>query len=58
MTIETNSQNNRLKSGKKWYEETLKLSSNVLGDSNHENHFPDNSLLTNTQVSKTRKLFS
>ena len=36
---------------------TLKLSSNVAGDSNDENHFLHKLLLTNTQVSKLRKTF-
>ena len=34
---------------------TLKISSNVVGDSNDENNFPHKLLLTNTQVSKLRK---
>ena len=33
----------------------MKVSSNVVGDSNDENNFPNELLLTNTQVSKTRK---
>ena len=33
----------------------MKLSSNVVGDSNNENNFPYIFLLTNTQVSKLRK---
>ena len=36
-------------------EVTLKLSSNVVGDSNDENNFPHKLLLTNTQVSRLRK---
>ena len=36
----------------------LKLSSNVAGDSNDENNFPHQLLLTNTQVSKIRKVFA
>ena len=52
------SQLNKLKSGiKKNTEVTLKLSSNVAGDSNDENNFPHKLLLTNTQVSKLRKAF-
>ena len=39
-------------------EVTLKLSSNVVGDSNDENIFPDKLLLTNTQVSKLHKALS
>ena len=42
---------------KKGTEVTLKLSSNVVGDSNDENNFPHKLLLTNTQVSKLRKAF-
>ena len=53
----SNSQLNKLKSGiKKKNEVTLKISSNVIGDSNHENNFPHTLLLTNTQVSKVRKV--
>ena len=52
----SNSQLNKLKSGiKNGAEVTLKLSSNVLGDSNDENNFPHKLLLTNTRVSKLRK---
>ena len=44
-----NSQLNKLKSGiKNGSEVTLKLSSNVVGDSNNENNFPDKLLITNT----------
>ena len=39
-------------------EVTLKLSSNVIGDSNDENNFPHKLLLTNTQVSKLCKAFA
>ena len=35
----------------------MKLSSNVVGDSNDENNFPHKLLLTNTQSSKLRKDF-
>ena len=53
----SNSQLNKLKSGiKKNNEVTLKISSNVIGDSNHENNFPHTLLLTNTQVSKVCKV--
>ena len=49
----SNSQPNKLKSGiKDGPEVTLKISSNVAGDSNDENNFPHQLLLTNTQVSK------
>ena len=52
------SQLNKLKSGtKNDTEVTLKLSSNVVGDSNDENNFPHKLFLTNTQVSKLRKAF-
>ena len=47
----SNSQLNKLKSGiKDNTEVTLKISSNVVGDSNNENNFPHKLLLTNTQV--------
>ena len=39
-------------------EVTLKLSSNFVGDSDDENIFPHNLLLTNIQVSKFRKAFA
>ena len=55
----SNSQLNKLKSGiKNGTEVTLKLSSNVVGDSNDENNFPHKLLLTNTQVPKLRKVFA
>ena len=54
----SNSQLNKLKSGiKNGSEVTLKLSSNVVGDSNDENNFQHKLLLTNTQVSKHCKAF-
>ena len=54
----SNSQLNKLKSGiKNGTEVTLKLSPNVVGDSNDENNFPHKLLLPNTQVSKLRKVF-
>ena len=37
---------------------TLNLSSNVVGDSNDKNNFPHELLLTNTQVSRFRKIFA
>ena len=43
---------------KKSTEVNLKLSSNVDGVSNDENNFPLKFLLTNTQVSKLRKVFA
>ena len=46
----SNSQLDKLKSGvENGTEVTLKLSSNVAGDSNDENDFPHKLLLTNTQ---------
>ena len=36
----------------------LKISLNVVGDSNEENNFPHKLLLTNTQVSKLCKAFT
>ena len=55
----SNSQLNKLKSGiKNVAEGTLKISSNVVGDSNDENDFPHKLLLTNTQVSKLHKAFA
>ena len=35
----------------------LKISLNIVGDSNNENSFPHKLLVTNTQVSKLRKAF-
>ena len=55
----SNSQLDKLTPGvKNGTEVTLKLSSNVVGDSNDENIFPDKLLLTNTQVSKLHKALS
>ena len=55
----SNSQHNKLKSGiKNGTEVTLKILSNVFGDSNDENNYPHKLLLTNTQVSKLRKAFA
>ena len=55
----SNSQLDKLTPGvKNGTEVTLKLSSNVVGDSNNENIFPDKLLLTNTQVSKLHKALS
>ena len=55
----SNSQLNKLKSGiKNGTEVTLKLSSNIVGDSNDENNFLHKLLLTNTQVSKLHKAFA
>ena len=50
---------NKLNSGiKNGAEVTLKLSSNVVGDSNDENNFPHKLLLTNTEVWMVRKAFT
>ena len=55
----SNLQLNRLKSGiKNGSEVTLKISSNVVGDSNDENNFLHKLLLTNTQVSRLCKIFT
>ena len=55
----SNSPLNKLKSGIKiGTEVTLKISSNVVCDSNEENNFSHKLLLTNTQVSKLRKAFA
>ena len=54
----SNLQLNKLKSGiKNGTEVTLKLSSNVIGDSNDENIFLQKLLLSNTQVSRLREPF-
>ena len=54
----SNWQLNKLKSGiKSRTKITLKISSNVIGDSNDENNFLRKLLLTNTQVSKLYKAF-
>ena len=55
----SNSQLNKLKCGIKTNTEvTLKISSNVVGDSNDENNFPHKLLLINTQISKLCKAFA
>ena len=55
----SNSQLNKLKSRiKNATEVTLKLSSNVVGDSNDETNFPHKLLLANTKTAKRRKAFS
>ena len=52
-------QPNELKSGiKSSTEVTLKISSNVVGDSNDKNNFLYKLLLTNTQVSKLQIAFA
>ena len=54
----SNLQLNKLKSGiKNGTEVTLKISSNVAGDSKDENIFLHKLLITNTQVSKLLKAF-
>ena len=54
-----NLQLNKLKSGiKNGTEVTLKLLSNVAGDSNDENNAQHELLLTNTQTSRLRKPFA
>ena len=51
-----NLQLNTLKFGiKSGAKVTLKLSSNVVGNSNNDSNFPHKLLLTNIQVSKIRK---
>ena len=55
----SNSQLNKLKSGRKNNSEViLKISSNVVDDSNDENNFPHKFILTNKQVSKICKAFA
>ena len=55
----TNSQFNKLKSGIKYGTiTTLKLSSNVFGDSNDENNFLHKLLLTKTHVLRPRMIFA
>ena len=54
-----NTQLNKLKFPiKNVTEVTLKLSSNLIGNSNDKTSFPHKLLLTNTQVSKIRKAFA
>ena len=55
----SNSGHNKLKSETKNRTDiTLKLSSNVVDDSNEETNFPHNLVLTNTQVSRLREAFA
>ena len=55
----SNLQLNKLKYGiKNVIEVTLKLSSNLVGESNDENNFPYKLLSTNTQVSRLREAFA
>ena len=54
----SNSQHNKLKSGiKNGTEVTLRLSSNIVGDSNDGNNCRSKLLLTNTQVGRLHKTF-
>ena len=54
----SNSQLSKLQSGiKNGTEVTLKISSNVVRDSNDETNFPHKLLLTNTQILRLRKAF-
>ena len=54
-----NLQFNKLKPAiKNGTETTLKIPSNIVGDSNDENNFLHKFLLTNTEVSKLRKAFA
>ena len=55
----SNLQLNKFKSGiKNGTEVTLKIYSNVVGESNDENNFPHKLLLSNTQASKLGKTFA
>ena len=55
----SNSQLNKLKSAIKNETDVIfRLSPNMIGDSNDENNFPHELLLTNRQVSSIRKAFS
>ena len=55
----SNLQINKLKLGiKNGTEVTLKVSSNVVGDSNDENNFSHKLLLSNTKISRIRKAFA
>ena len=54
----SNSQLNKSKSAiKNETEVVLRLTSNMIGNSDDETYFPHKSLLTNTQVVNLRKLF-
>ena len=54
-TLQLNKIKSEIKSGA---EVTMKISANVVGDSNDENNFPHKLLLTNAQVSKLCKAFA
>ena len=55
----SNSQLNKLKSAiKNESEVVLRLSSNMIGDSNDKTNFPHELLLTNRQVANLRKVFA
>ena len=55
----SNSQLNKLKSGiKNETDVVLRLSSNMIGNSDDETYFPQKLLLTNRQVANLRKAFA
>ena len=55
----SNSQLNKLKSPiKNKTNDVLRLSSNMIGNSDDETNFPDKLLLTNTQVANLRRAFA
>ena len=55
----SNSQLNKLKSAiKKETDAVIRLSPNMIGDSNHETNCPHELLVTDRQVSSIRKAFS
>ena len=55
----SNSQLNKLKSPRKnWTDVVLRLSSNMVGNSNNEANFPRNLFLTNRQILILRKAFA
>ena len=55
----SNSQLNKLKSAiKNETDAVIRLTPNMIGDSNHETNFPHELLVTDRQVSSIRKAFS
>ena len=54
----SNSQLDKLKSAKNETEVVLRLSSNMVSNSDDETNFPHKSLLTNRQVANLRKAFA
>ena len=55
----SNSQLNKLKSAiKNETDAVIRLTPNMIGDSNHETNFPQELLVTDRQVSSIRKAFS